>query len=132
MYTTARMTNCAKALLLSISDTFVQPFADWLTVGGKCYVAPYSGADVTGGSWRMDRRINGRNHYRGIAVDITAATDPAVNAARKQTGTVLTCAQGLPLRRAYLMFCQTIAASWSIVSMPYCSFGFPVVSTAIR
>jgi hypothetical protein len=27
---------------------------------------------------------------------------------------------------------QTMALSWSIVSMPYCSFGFPVVSTAIR
>jgi hypothetical protein len=27
---------------------------------------------------------------------------------------------------------QTMADSWSIVSMPYCSVGFPVVSTAIR
>ena len=30
------------------------------------------------------------------------------------------------------MSCHTMAASWSIVSMPYCSEGFPVVSTAIR
>ena len=27
---------------------------------------------------------------------------------------------------------QTMAASWPIVSMPYCPVGFPVVSTAIR
>ena len=31
-----------------------------------------------------------------------------------------------------LMSLQTMAANPSIVSMPYCSVGFPVVSTAIR
>jgi len=33
---------------------------------------------------------------------------------------------------AYFMWFQTMLATWSIVSMPYCSVGFPVVSTAIR
>ncbi len=30
------------------------------------------------------------------------------------------------------MTCHAIAASWPIVSMPYCGLGFPVLSTAIR
>jgi hypothetical protein len=37
-----------------------------------------------------------------------------------------------PLAGSYLMAAHTIADSWSIVSMLYCSTGFPVVRTAIR
>ena len=36
------------------------------------------------------------------------------------------------MTRRYRIRSQTIAESSSIVSMPYCSVGLPVISTAIR
>ena len=47
-------------------------------------------------------------------------------------GTPVQVPPELQVGHCYPRCCQTAADSWSIVSMPYCSVGFPVLSTAMR